>query len=111
MLRAGALPLQTKLARNLRHLKPADRRTAVELRRRRGRLDDSLPARDSISGPAGIARDAGRSLPLLAAPHHPTPHPRKVKLITDYSVCDLYWWGPCRRASVCERPKSHDREP
>ena len=84
---------------------------AVELRRRRASLDDSMPARDRISGPASIARNACRSLPLLAPPHHPTPHPRKVKLTTDYLVCDSYWWGACRRALVCERPESHDREP
>ena len=112
MLRAGALPVHSHPARNLRHLDAADRRRAVELRRGRARLDAAVPARDRISGPASIARNARRSLPLLA-PQHTPPHTSaaEVKLTTDYLVCDSYSWGACRRASACERPKSHDREP
>ena len=75
MLRAGALPVHSHPARNLRHLDGADRRRAVELRRRRACLDASLPARDRLSGPASVARDACRNLPLLTPPHAP-PHIR-----------------------------------
>ena len=44
-------------------------------------LDAAMPAGDRIPGPASIARDARRSLPLLAPQTRPTPHPRTT---TDY---------------------------
>ncbi len=55
---------------------------------------DLLGAIGCFAGPPSIARNASRSLPLLALPHHPTPHPRTLKF-NDYLVCDLYWWGAC----------------
>ena len=41
---------------------------AVELRAGRARLDGAVPAGDDLSGPASLARDAGRGFPVIAAP-------------------------------------------